>query len=610
MVRENLNRLWTALPDGMRSLARVYGMLLGASSTTLVWLVVLFTVTAAAPAGSIWAIKELIDAVANGLQDQGFGEALVWLAILVVVWMVQIATNGFLLYYRTLLSEVASTVSRERLYGRASTLDLAFYDDAKRCDELYLAHDEMYRVEQVIWASLETFQSVLGLAALFAVLSILHPLASVVILLSSLPRAMLEGRVGKWRLALETRHTRNHRIAAYIGWLLTTRENAKEVRVMNLTRRLLARFRAVRGEYVASVRRVAMKIGLAEGFLEVVSILGVASVCAWSMLMYADGAMTVGGFAMTLQAAQQMRGGLATLMRSLGAVYQHSLFLQRFFALIDSEHGSIEASNGRATIQESGASTTAGLSVEDVWFRYPGTERWVLRGVSFDIAPGSCVAIVGENGEGKTTTIDLLLRLYDPDRGRVTLGGTDLRDFDVADLRSRMGVCFQEFVRYDFSLRDNIELGHLGEENDRGAQHEKAIELAGIEALLGKLPHGLETTLGRTLDGGVDLSGGDWQKVAIARSAGTDAPIMILDEPSASLDALAESALLDRIANLVGRKTMLIVSHRLASVKFADQIVVLANGIVEEKGTHQELMELQGRYAEMFRVQARRYGGD
>jgi ATP-binding cassette subfamily B protein len=250
--------------------------------------------------------------------------------------------------------------------------------------------------------------------------------------------------------------------------------------------------------------------------------------------------------------------------------------------------------------------TPVGIVFEDVGFRYPGAGRWAVRGLSFTLQPGEVLALVGENGAGKTTIVKLLTRLYDPDEGRILLNGHDLRGYDLDALRAGIGVIFQDFVRYDLTAADNIAVGRIGLRDDR-QRIEQAAESGRADEVIRRLPAGYDQTVGRRFRGGVDLSGGEWQKIAIARAYMRDASVLILDEPTAALDARAEFEVFQRFKALSAGRSAVLISHRFSSVRMADRILVMAGGRVEASGTHAELLAQGGRYAELFELQAAGY---
>ena len=295
-------------------------------------------------------------------------------------------------------------------------------------------------------------------------------------------------------------------------------------------------------------------------------------------------------------------------MNSIGQVFEGVLMASRYFQFIDLDPQSVA---GTLTTAQSARPVprpfARGLELRDVGFTYPGSERAVLDGLSFTIPAGAKVAIVGENGAGKTTIVKLLSRLYDPTAGAVLLDGTDLRDYDLTEVRGAVSVVFQDFVRYEFSVADNIGFGDIPAVDDR-ERIEATARRTGAHDTVAALPQGYDTMLGKTYDEGVDLSGGEWQFLAIARALMSNAEILILDEPTAALDALKEQELYERFAALTENRTVVFISHGFSTVRMADSIVVLEDGRIAESGSHDELVALRGKYAHMYTTQAARYG--
>lgn len=288
-------------------------------------------------------------------------------------------------------------------------------------------------------------------------------------------------------------------------------------------------------------------------------------------------------------------------------MYRNALFVTHFFSLLDLDPLSVDSALRPPTAEPRRLRRLQeGLELRNVSFQYPGSEMWSLRNVSLQLAAGSKVAVVGENGSGKTTLVKLLARLYDPTEGDILLDGTDLRDYELGDVRREVAVVFQDFFRYDFPARDNVGFGSIAKSGDADLV-EEAARRAGAHDFLTRLPNGYDTVLGRTLGEGVDLSGGEWQQVAIARAFMSDAAVLILDEPTAALDAFREQRLYEELANLSVDRTVVFIACRLSTVRMADVIVVLEDGCAIECGSHDDLIGRNGKYASMFHAQAARY---
>jgi ATP-binding cassette subfamily B protein len=314
------------------------------------------------------------------------------------------------------------------------------------------------------------------------------------------------------------------------------------------------------------------------------------------------GVFTIGVLTFLAGSFRQSRDLIQRVLLSLAQVFEQSLYLEDLFSFLEIEP-SIRRNPGAKPVP---VPIRTGFAFEGVGFRYPGAEQWAVRHLDFSLAPGERIALVGENGAGKTTLVKLLARLYDPDEGRILLDGVDLRDYDLDSLRRNIGVIFQDFVRYDFLLKENIAVGNIGRIEDQPAI-QTAAERSLADSVVRRVTGGYEQMLGKRFESGVDLSGGEWQKVALARAYMRDAQLLILDEPTAALDARSEFEVFQRFRELSRDKTAVLISHRFSSVRMADRIVVLADGTVEAIGTHDELLRQQGRYAELFELQAAGY---
>jgi ATP-binding cassette subfamily B protein len=320
---------------------------------------------------------------------------------------------------------------------------------------------------------------------------------------------------------------------------------------------------------------------------------------AWRTL---HGHLSIGDLTFLAGSFRRLRNLLENLLIGFSQVAGQALYLDDLFSFFEIEPEIVSPPNPRPFPTP----ILDGFTFEDVGFRYPGAERWAVRHLSFTLAAGETLALVGENGAGKTTLVKLLARLYDPDEGRILLDGHDLRDYDLIALRANIGVIFQDFVRYHFTAAENIAVGRIEERGDR-ERIATAAKLSLADEVIRKLPNGYDQQIGKRFRTGVELSGGEWQKVAIARAYMRDAQVLILDEPTASLDARSEYEVFQHFKELSGGRTAVLISHRFSSVRMADRILVLDEGEIEATGTHEELLAQRGRYAELFELQATGY---
>jgi ATP-binding cassette subfamily B protein len=379
-------------------------------------------------------------------------------------------------------------------------------------------------------------------------------------------------------------------------------ETAKEVKIFGLNKFLIERYRTLADSFFRANRRIA--IGRA-GWGSLFTAIGtLAYYAAYGYIVWRTlrGDFSIGDLTFLAGSFMRLRNLLENLLIGFSQVASQALYLDDLFSFFEIRPEIVPPPNPKpfpVPIQH-------GFVFENVGFRYPDAQRWAVRNLTFELRAGEILALVGENGAGKTTLVKLLARLYDPDEGRILLDGHDLREYDLFALRANIGVIFQDFMRYHLTAADNIAVGRIEARDDR-ARIVAAAERSLADEVIGKLPDGYDQVLGKRFRTGVDLSGGEWQKIAIARAYMRDAQLLILDEPTAALDARAEFEVFERFKELSHGKTVVLISHRFSSVRMADRIVVLVDGAIEADGTHAELVQQRGRYAELFELQAAGY---
>ena len=607
--KDNASAL-TALTDVAAVIFRVSRFLWKAAPAHFVVQCVLLIANAAIPAAIIWMTKVTIDSVLDGPDDAGgWSAALAPVGIILGLWILQATCDELSAFTESLFDERAWYAAYREVLERAGTVDLAHFDTPTFYDELHYANQHMHRMPTITRACLGVIRHGCSLLAMVGLLSVLHPLAIAILIGSTVPRVVAEGLAAKRRYRMESDLVRSNRMIEYVRWLLTSRENAKEVRAFRLPRLLLSRFEGHRRAYVDRLTdflRLTLKRNVV---CSVVSVSGTATIWAYAVVEATMARLSVGDLALVFQASQRAASSLSGFYGNVVQVYENSLFASRFFKLIDVTLPPIPGSLSRSPDHPGllfPKHVNDGIEFRSVSFTYPSTNVNVLNGVSFRVGVGQTVAIVGKNGAGKTTITKLLARLYDPTAGSILLDGRDLRDYDVADLRRNVSVMFQDFSRYDMPVADNIGIGCVEAVHDRSAIVAAARQ-AGAHGIAERLPHGYDTVLGRTLDEGVDLSGGEWQRIAMARAMMGDAKVLILDEPLAAVDALREHEFYEWLAKAAPARISVLVSHRFSTVRMADLILVVENGSVVEAGNHVQLLAKEGRYAEMFALQAAKY---
>ena len=501
-----------------------------------------------------------------------------------------------------ILSDRFSDETSLRLMRHAATLDLQDFEDSDTQDQLDRARRQASGRTGLIFQLFGLVQDAITLAGFAAGIAAYAPWLAVLLAAALVPAFLGEMRFNAESYALSAKRTADRRELDYLRQTGASTGTAKEVKLFGLHDFLIDRYRAlsgsIRGENEAFARRRA-------GAGAVLAALGTAGYyAAYAALAWraASGTLSVGDLTFLAASFLRLRGLLAGMLGQVSLLASQALYLQDLFTFLQIR----PAITSPAAPLPFPATLQTGVVFEDVGFRYPGADRWAVRGLSFTVPAGQVVALVGENGAGKTTLVKLMTRLYDPDEGRILLDGQDLRAYDLHALRAGIGVIFQDFVRYDLSAGDNIAVGRIGLRGDR-ARIADAARMGRADEVIGRLPGGYDQVVGRRFKDGVELSGGEWQKVAIARAYMRDATLLILDEPTAALDARAEFEVFERFRDLRAGRTAVLISHRFSSVRMADHIVVIAGGRVAESGTHAALVALGGRYAELFELQAAGY---
>lgn len=597
------------LRDIIRIVPRVYSFMWQVTPGYFAISCAIMVVTALIPAAIIYMTKVIVDGVVETAASGGdWSELLVPVGIVFALWITDSLLGSVSGMVQNIVYERVQFTARERLIEKAGSLDLAFFESPRFYDQLRHAQDQLYQVEGIVWSSISLLRGSVGLTAIMGLLTILHPLAIVVLAATVLPSLLMQGFFARVHFDFDAEWVRNNRMLDYLMRLLTSRDSAKEVRIFTLKDTFVARFQRFRENQFGAYRTMLVRVLKVRTGLDLVSLAGVASIWTYAVHQAALARITIGDLTLVFNAAQQGRSLLSGLVGSGGQVYENALFATRFFDLLDMDPQSVEAALAPQPANPAKLPTPMqrGIAFRDVSFKYPGTDSWILRGVSFEIPARAKVAIVGENGAGKTTLVKLLTRLYDPVEGQILVDGRDLRDYDIEDVRRDVAVVFQDFFRYDLSAADNVGFGEVRAVEDRD-RIQLAARKAGAHDAIEALPKGYDTVLGRTFDEGVDLSGGEWQHLAISRAFMSDAQILVLDEPTAALDAFREHRLYEQVAELSMNKTVVFISHRFSTVRMANLIVVVENGQIIEVGGHDDLVARNGKYAEMFNTQAARY---
>jgi ATP-binding cassette, subfamily B, bacterial len=501
-----------------------------------------------------------------------------------------------------LLSERFSNVTSIRLMEHAATLDLEDFEDSELQDRLDRARRQTMGRTTLMTQIFGQAQDVVTIASFAAGLMVYAPWLIALLVLALVPAFVGEAHFNAQSYSLNYAWTPERRELDYVRQTGASVETAKEVKIFGLNAFLIERYRALSEAFYAANRRLAARRAGWGGLLTTIGTVGYYVAYAFIAWRTVRGDFTIGDLTFLSGSFRRLRNLLEGLLIGFSQVAGQALYLDDLFSFFEIQPEIVSPPDARPVpvpIRE-------GFTFEDVGFRYPGAERWAVRHLTFTLHAGEVLALVGENGAGKTTLVKLLARLYDPDEGRILLDGHDLREYDLAGLRANIGVIFQDFVRYHLTAAENIAVGRIEARDDR-ARVEAAAHASLADEVIAKLPGGYEQVIGKRFKSGVDLSGGEWQKIAIARAYMRDAQLLILDEPTASLDARSEFEVFQRFKELSKGKTAVLISHRFSSVRMADRILVLAEGEIEAAGTHHELLAAGGRYAELFELQAAGY---
>ncbi len=606
------------LRESARFIRRTLGLVWRASPPLTIAFGVIAVVGSLLGPAIALAGKRIVDSVVASSRD----ETLKWVAVELGLVLAQATINRSGSLVRSVLGSRLGNDINIAILERAQLLELRHFEDPEFYDRLTRARREASsRPLSLVSETFSLVQAVLTLAGYAALLIRFNAWVVLVLMVATVPATIAEMKYSKQGFRLRNWRSPDARRLTYLEYILANDKHAKEMKLFGLGPLFLGRYKELADRFHREDTKLVVRRTIVTYALSLLATLAFYGAYASMAVLAAIGRLTLGNMTMYVLAFRNGQSSFQSILSGIGSIYEHNLYMSNLFAYLDADLGGAparaeEASDGASTNGATALSTNAlrlpspserGIRLADVSFRYPGQKKWVLRHVDLFIPEGQSVAIVGQNGAGKTTLIKLVTRLYEPTEGRIFLDGKDLRDWDRSELLTRFGVVFQDFNQYQLKFRENVGVGAVQHLEDE-PRIVRAANQGGAEPVLAGLAQGIETPLGRWFQDGAELSGGQWQKIALARGfMREDADILVLDEPTAALDAEAEHAVFERFQQLTKDRTTIIISHRFPTVRMADRILVVENGVIAEDGTHLDLVAAGRTYARLYELQARGY---
>lgn len=501
-----------------------------------------------------------------------------------------------------LLGDLFSNSTSVRLIRHAAKLDLYQFENADFYDKLERARRQTVGRVVLMSQVLTQLQDMITVVSLGIGLIYFNPWLILILLVAVIPLFLGESYFNNATYSLSRSWTPERRELDYLRYIGASDGTAKEIKIFGLSDFLATRFKEISDNYYVANKKIAIQRAFWGVVLSSIGTLTYYGAYVFIIIQTVGGLITIGTLTFLSGSFKRMHSMMEGIMTRFTRIAESSLYLQDLFDFLAIQPQIVSAKNAQLIPNP----IQTGFTFENVGFKYPGTEKWAIRNVSFHLGKDEKLALVGENGAGKTTLVKLLARLYEPSEGRILLDGVDLREYSLGDLRKNTGIIFQDYVRFQMSASDNIAIGKIEQQANN-----PLIETAATKSLannvIDRLPKKYEQFLGKRFHDGVELSGGEWQKIALARAYMRDAQLLILDEPTSALDARSEHEVFLRFAELIEDKAAVLISHRFSTVRMADRILLLENGQRKELGSHEELLALDGKYAELFYLQAQGY---
>ena len=595
---------WRERLQALRNVPPLLRMVWATSPVLSLATLVLRFIAALFPLATLWVSKLIIDLVVRAIRGRSIDRSLIW-KLLIIELLLAVGADVLgrcISLVDSLLGDRFTNHVSLRLMRHATSLDLVSFEDPVFYDKMERARRQTTARLGMLASLASMAQQFLTLLTMLSAVILLYPWLLLLLLIATIPVFLGETRFAMLNYSMLYRYTPERRELDYLRYLGASSESAKEIKIFGLGNYLADRSRALFERFYLDNKKLAVQRTVQGSLLNLAPTGAYYLAYALILRRALSGALSVGDLTLATGAFSRARSLMESLVSGLAGISEQSLFIKDLFDFFDSKPAIVSKPDALPIPRP----IKIGFEFENVSFSYPGSEKKVLSHVSFRFRAGEKIALVGENGAGKTTLVKLLARLYEPTEGRILLDGVDLRDYSVEGLRHEIGVIFQDYMRYDMLAAENIGLGRverLSEESRIQSSAQKSLAAPVISGL----PKTYQQMLGRRFEGGVDLSIGQWQKIALARAYMRDAQILILDEPTASLDARAEFEVYQRFVELTAGKMAILISHRFSTVRMADRILVLEQGFIAEQGSHNELLALGGKYSELFELQAAGY---
>lgn len=589
--------------EALKSIPRFFKEIWNASPKLFITNGIARILTAFSPVILLWVGKLIIDEVILqiSLEEQDLNQLWTYVAIELAVAVTSDLLNRLINLTDGLIGDLYSNASSEKIIRKTNELTLEQLEDPEFYDKLERARQQTSSRVALMSMSLSQIQSIISIVTLIAGLIYFEPLLIILLVLSIIPSFINEAKFSSHRYSVARSWTAERRELDYLRFIGANNQTAKEVKLFGLTDFIAERFNRLSSEYYEVNKKLSLKQSLYGSLFNILGILSYYGAYIFIIFKVISGVLTIGELTFLSGSFNRLRNNLQGFFSRFTSISESSLYLRDYFDFLDIAVD-LEAAGSRPLPDK----VVEGFELKNVHFAYAGSDTEVLSGVNFKIQAGEKMAFVGQNGAGKTTLIKLILRFYKPTQGEILLDGVNIAEFDKDAYRQRFGVIFQDFFKYEFRLRENIAVGNI-KEVDNDAVINDAAKRSLADQVISILKDGIDQQLGRRFVSGQELSGGQWQKVALARAYMKDADVIVLDEPTSALDAQAEYDVFERFIGLTKGKTSIIISHRFSTVRMADRILVLESGKIAEIGTHEELMANGETYERLFNLQAAGY---